>query len=374
MSDGEEDSSRGRQPTAATTGPCATFNIQPPESFDFSKPQEWDKWIRRFERFRLASNLNASSEENQVNTLIYCMGDEADDILRGLTLTAIQTSTYKGVRDGFQSFFVVKKNVIYERAKFNMRKRRERELVDSFVTALYALAEHCSYGVLHDELIRDRLVVGLLDNRLSERMQLDADLTLDKAVRMARQSEEVKKQQVSLRGDTKTQASDAKSVDRVRMLKTSKPATNKPQHVNKPHNAQNSIAKAQCYKCGSSPSHPARDCPANESKCHACGKMGHYSRVCRAPKSVHEVEEEEDDAIFLGSITANGEPWTVSIGIHDSSVTFKIDTGADVTVLPHAVFLEIYRRTIHQYSDKQQSHSWDQVRVHWMLWALLGCC
>ena len=96
--------------------------------------------------------------------------------------------------------------------------------------------------------------------------------------------------------------------------------------------------------------------------------------MCRAPKSVHEVEEEEDDAIFLGSITANGEPWTVSIGIHDSSVTFKIDTGADVTVLPHAVFLEIYRRTIHQYSDKQQSHSWDQVRVHWMLWALLGCC
>ena len=64
------------QRTAAGAGPCATFNIQPPESFDFSKPHEWDKWIRRFERFRLASNLNASSEENQVNTLIYCMWDE----------------------------------------------------------------------------------------------------------------------------------------------------------------------------------------------------------------------------------------------------------------------------------------------------------
>uniref|UniRef100_A0A8C5FT87 Tick transposon n=1 Tax=Gadus morhua TaxID=8049 RepID=A0A8C5FT87_GADMO len=166
------------------------------------------------------------------------MSDGEDDILRGLALTAIQESTYKGVRDVFQSFFVVKKNVIYERAKFNMHIQREGELVDSFVTALYALAEHCSYGVLHDELIRDRLVVGLLDNRLSERMQLDADLTLDKAVRMARQSEEVKKQQVSL----------------VRMLKTSKPATNKPQHVNKPHNARNSIGKAQCYKCGSTPS------------------------------------------------------------------------------------------------------------------------
>lgn len=55
--------------------PTATFTIQPPEPFDFTKPQEWERWIRRFDRFRLASNLNATSEENQVNTLVYCMGD-----------------------------------------------------------------------------------------------------------------------------------------------------------------------------------------------------------------------------------------------------------------------------------------------------------
>lgn len=95
MSHGGEASGGGQQLTAAA-GPCATFNIQPPESFDFSKPQEWDKWIRKFERFRLASNLNASSEENQVNTLIYCMGDEADDILRGLTNGCRQRHLQRG--------------------------------------------------------------------------------------------------------------------------------------------------------------------------------------------------------------------------------------------------------------------------------------
>lgn len=171
------------------------------EFFDFSKPQEWAKWIRRFERFHLASNLNASSEENQVNTLIYCMGDETDNVLRGLNLSEDQRETYRGVRDGFQGFFVAKKNVIYKRAKFNMRRQGDNETVDIFVTALYALAEHCSYGVLHDELIRDRLVVGLMDNRLSERMQLDPDLTLGKAINMAPQSEEVKRQQSSLHQD-----------------------------------------------------------------------------------------------------------------------------------------------------------------------------
>ncbi|KAJ7986631.1 hypothetical protein DPEC_G00341880 [Dallia pectoralis] len=81
----------------ANTPPSATFTIQPPEAFEFSKPQQWEKWIRRFERFRLASNLHLSSEANQVNTLIYCMGDEADDILRGQALTDVQRQQYQAV-------------------------------------------------------------------------------------------------------------------------------------------------------------------------------------------------------------------------------------------------------------------------------------
>ena len=52
----------------------------------------------------------------------------------------------------------------------------------SFISNVYALAEHCGYGDLWDELIRDRLVVGICDSKLSEQLQLDADLTLNKPV------------------------------------------------------------------------------------------------------------------------------------------------------------------------------------------------
>lgn len=95
-----------------------------------------------------------------------------------------------------------------------MGKHGENETVDSFVTALYTLAEHCNYGALHDELIRDRLVVGLANIRLSERMQLDKDLMLARAVEMARQTEAVKQQQSNLRGDTVSKRETC-SVDRV---------------------------------------------------------------------------------------------------------------------------------------------------------------
>ena len=63
-----------------------------------------------------------------------------------------------------------------------------------FITAFYTLAEHCGYGVMHDEMIHDCIVVGLHVVHLSEKMQLEADLTLEKVVTQARQAKSVKQQ------------------------------------------------------------------------------------------------------------------------------------------------------------------------------------
>ena len=61
--------------------------------------------------------------------------------------------------------------MIFERAKFNQRIQRENKPVDAFITDLHKLAQNCSYGALHDEMIRDRIVVGLRDKALSEKLQ-----------------------------------------------------------------------------------------------------------------------------------------------------------------------------------------------------------
>ena len=56
--------------------------------------------------------------------------------------------------------------------------------------------------MFHDEMIRDRIVVGIRDAKLSEKLQLDAELTLSKAVTQVRQAEAVKLQQPLVRGGT----------------------------------------------------------------------------------------------------------------------------------------------------------------------------
>lgn len=146
----------------------------------------------------MASGLSKKSEETQINTLIYSMGDQADDVLRSFQLSDEEARSY--TEGKYDSHFIKKRNVIFERARFNMRRQQEGEPVDAFIMSLYTLAEHCNFGTLHDELIRDHIVVGISNTSLSLKLQLESDLTLERPVTLARQAEAVKAQQPLLRG------------------------------------------------------------------------------------------------------------------------------------------------------------------------------
>ena len=84
-----------------------------------------------------------------------------------------------------EQHFVNKRNVIFECDKFNSRVQQQGESVDSFITLLHCLVEHCQYRKLQSEMVRDRIVVDLLVETLSIKLQLDSELTLDKATAAA---------------------------------------------------------------------------------------------------------------------------------------------------------------------------------------------
>ena len=102
--------------------PIPSYQVPPPEAFNF-KPKEWSCWIKRFERFRKATELDHEDGESQVNTLNCSIGDEADDIVMSFGRTAEEAKQYNVVKGKFVAHFVVKRNVIFERAKFNLRSQ-----------------------------------------------------------------------------------------------------------------------------------------------------------------------------------------------------------------------------------------------------------
>ena len=134
------------------------------------------------------------------------MEDAADNILCSLGLSDDEKKVYETVKTKLESHFVKRRNVIFERCKFNQRKQEEGESVDSFITALHELAEHCNYGALRSEMIRDRIVVGLLNANVSIKLQTDP---VEKATALARHHESVINQQEVVRGEQKQQSVDA---------------------------------------------------------------------------------------------------------------------------------------------------------------------
>ena len=161
----------------------AALQLKVPEPFDFKKPEEWPRWKKRFEQFRITSGLGEESDQRQVSTLLYCLGEEADDVLSSTNITEAQRRRYTDVLSKFDSFFQVTKNVILEQDRFNRRIQQEGESAEQYIAALYNLAESCEYDTMKSELIRDCLVVSIRDISLSECLQADEKLTLDKARR-----------------------------------------------------------------------------------------------------------------------------------------------------------------------------------------------
>ncbi len=108
----------------------AQLRLQPPEPFNFCNPDDWPRWKRRFEQFKEASSLTA---RKQVNTLLYCMGEEADAVLSSTNVTAEERAVYETVLGKFNAFFQVRRNVIFERARFNQRNQLSGETMEQYI-------------------------------------------------------------------------------------------------------------------------------------------------------------------------------------------------------------------------------------------------
>ena len=109
------------------------------------------------------------------------MGGNANEILRSFQLSEADQAS-DAVKARFATLFVGRTNVIFERARFNKRIQGDQESVIDFIESLYQLAETCQFGALKDELIRDRIVIGIRNAALPQKLMQDDTLTLDKAV------------------------------------------------------------------------------------------------------------------------------------------------------------------------------------------------
>ena len=88
----------------------------------------------------------------------------------------------------------------------------------------------------------------------------------------------------------------------------------------------------QCKRCERS--HGKEDnCPARQATCSKCNRQGHFGTQCFS-KTVAAIDSGSYDEAYVFPVNiSNGTTWSAKISVLGKELSFKQDTGADVTVI-----------------------------------------
>ena len=288
-----------------------------------------------------------------MSTLLYTMGPQAESVMDQLQFDAdADKAKWTPVVEKLDAYFQPTINVIHQRCLFEKLVQDPGQTVEEFVSLLHATAKYCQFDKA-EERIRDRLVAHMLSREVSKTLQLmdHSKLTLAEAVLKARQNEQLTRelqQQRSASSPQTPSAVHAASSHQTASHSGSRPDKRargtRPGQQRQRSQAASSPPRGPCPWCAGETNHKydRSSCPADGKVCASCKRLGHFKKACKQPKpaGIHSVESETTDdelSPFLGAATCqdshSSPPWTVQLDFCDEQLTFKIDTGADTTVI-----------------------------------------
>ncbi|WAR22841.1 hypothetical protein MAR_036510 [Mya arenaria] len=277
------------------------FNVPPLDNFNFKRPEEFDQWFQRFEIFSVASGLNANEDSS-------------------VDITEENAKVYKEVLKAF-------KNI-------------------SLFEETQSLKEQNSIPELNN-LVNPQRNIVLPYMCFPNTVDM---LTPEKAINQVRQKESVKKQQMLLRSP---------QTEQIHMVKIE-------MNIAKERFYQN---RRKTHKCAPDVGQQGYMADHNVLQFERCVVVAVNRTIGsdNKTKRVHEVlhsyrsgaealtdgdescygyavevsykdNDEVEDRSFLGVVTGqDDEQWTIKFKVRQERITFQIDTGADVTLIPDYV-------------------------------------
>ena len=171
------------------------YALPPPATLDIHGDQAGKKW-KRFKRawdsYALATELNEKAEDVQVATLLTIIGEEAREVYSPFTGWAREGDhkKIKPVLEKFGQYCKPRKNIPFERYRFNRHCQKAGESYEQYCTALRKVAENCDFiTITPDEILHDRLVFGIRDGKTRERLLREPALTLKRTHEICRSAE-----------------------------------------------------------------------------------------------------------------------------------------------------------------------------------------
>ena len=348
-------------------------NIPEPLSLQGNLAQNWKTFSQNFSNYLLATDKEDAEDKKKIALLLNIVGQDGVDLSNTFKLSEADKVKFDKVIEAFVNYTTPKKNTTYERYIFFGRNQKTEETYNQYVTELRKLAKSCDFGTLEDSLIKDKLISGILSDKVRESLLRVEDLDLATAIKNCKIAERSKTQAALMNGHSST-TEDKLTVDEIRKFRKNLSFKPKRSQQKRRQNAvhanasQSSKAKDEikCKYCGNQHVQDMQSCPAFGKKCAKCKKYNHFASVCNAKTVQHLVEQnefvedsdtstDESDIAFLdeiksvpaviNSLQTKRKEWRSLVKVENVDIDFKLDIGADVNVIPWNVFKKIKTET-----------------------------
>ncbi|XP_038055804.1 uncharacterized protein K02A2.6-like [Patiria miniata] len=326
-------------------------HINPPAHFNASAKdaaEEWKMWRQMWDNYCVLTNLASQPEAYQTALLLHSIGTEGVRIYNGMKFdNPADNQICSKILEKFDSHFLGQRQEFFERFKFNRRNQDEGEPIEQYISILRTMSKTCGLcACMKDKLLMDRLLMGVLDDKMREKMMATHDLTLTKAIEICKAVEVATVQMKAMKKE--------ETVHKVRPKKTDKkprqPKQRPPRKA--PVNEGGKPISKRCKFC--SGNHPMKKelCPAWGRTCDSCGVKNHFkkSRVCKNHR-VHAVDEDgytssSGESVScvttdINSVTDDSKPVYCTMEIKGEPVKFQVDCGATINLIPKKYAMEI---------------------------------
>ena len=331
--------------------------------------EDFESYCSRIEMFFLANDI---ANDKKVAAFFTLAGPKVFGLARDLMSPRQPgSSPFTEILDTLKRHYKPKPILIYERFKFYKRQQKAGEPVKDYIASLRALAHTCEFGTTLNEMLRDRFVMGLNNEKIQQTLLAETELNFDRAVSIATARETASKDvQAMTSGSVNyvpgSQSSDKKhnqnfrnknlGVNKLNNVSFS-PKSTKPNN-NFNSNSNSNVPNTPCSGCGRL--HWKRDCPFKNATCHGCKQKGHIKKMCfrtksRSPlvkskssnnvnftKHANSLDVAEDSSYDytykVADVTRRPDPIVVNVLLNSAKVPMELDTGATCTLIPKSQY------------------------------------
>ncbi|CAG9837668.1 unnamed protein product [Diabrotica balteata] len=219
--------------------------------FDQHTSQNYKKFMNSFSTYLTANSLCNKDDETKIAIFLNPAGEDAQNIFRTLKFDGDEGKNYDKV--------------------IQNRSQGEDKEFDRFLTDIKMLAKLCNFGVLENTLVRDKILSGIRDQTMQEKLLRVSSLTLREAETHCRISEISKFQLKDLSREMK--------VNSLRCRGNNSFKNGAIRNIGADNSNISNNQDYNCLKCGRR--HGPRSCPAYGKICKRCNKPNHFQVGCK---------------------------------------------------------------------------------------------